>query len=275
MTDNQPIGIIAGAGRIPLIAARLAAKSGRRVFGVQLKETGQQSLAPLCVEAATIGIGQPAAMFDFWRRHQVTEVVLIGKVDKRLNFAEIQFDELALQMLTRLPQKADGSWFSLISDEMDRQGVKILKQTEVLAELLVPEGHLAGPAPTAEIQADVRRGFQVASTLAAFDIGQTIVLKNGTIIAVEAFEHTDATIQRAGKMARGRLVVIKVARPQQDERFDVPVIGTQTLTSMRRAGAHCLAIEAASTIMVDAGRLRAYADKHGITLLGVKRESGG
>jgi len=275
MTQTEPLGILAGAGRVPMIAARIARRNGRSVVAVQLAETEQDKLSSLADHCLTESLGQVGAILDFYRKHDVREVLFIGKVPKQLHFAEIQFDEVALSMLARLPGRTDSSIFGVIANEMTSRGMIIASQIEVLSDLLAPNGHLAGPPPSQEMLNDIQLGLQAANRLTDLDIGQTVVVARGAVVAVEAFEHTDATIQRAGKLAGTDLVAVKVARPQQDPRFDVPTVGAIMLATLRRAGGVCLAVEAGKTLMIEPKRMQSYAQRYKITLMGISRDFSG
>lgn len=271
MADPKPLGILAGAGALPVIAARLAARAGRPLYGVQLVETGQRGIAAHCAAVITPNLGQVGRILDFWRDAGAREVLFIGKVDKRLHFENLDFDEVGAAMLTRLANRQDVSLFGLIADEMEQRGFTVLPQTAVLAGLLARPGHLAGPPPGESMLRDVRLGQEIASAIAGHDVGQTVAVKHGAVIAIEAFEHTDATLRRAGKLARRGWSAVKVARPNQDPRFDVPTVGVQTLAVMRRHGGVCLAVEAGRVFVVDEKRVRGYAEKNAITVMGVDR----
>jgi DUF1009 family protein len=269
MARGEPLGLLAGAGRLPLMAARAVKAAGRPVFAVQAAEAGASPLARVCAQYELRSVGQVGAILDFFRRHAVREVLVVGKFDKRLNFAEIQFDETAMDMLTRLPNRSDTSIFQIVAAEFQRQGMHVASQLEVLANNLAPAGHLAGPEPSGTIPSDARLGLQVATALADYDVGQTVVIKQGVVIAVEAAEHTDACIARAGKLAGRGFVVCKVARPRQDPRFDVPIVGPDTLRVMGRFGAACLAVEAGRTVWLDQKKCVTAAARLGITMLGL------
>jgi len=271
MAGKRPLGMLAGAGRMPLLAARAVAARGRDVVAVQLAETGQTRLARLCRVATTLSVGRAGAMIEFFREHGAREVLLTGKVEKTLNFAEIQFDEVALSMLMRLPGRQDMALFGVVADELWAHGIRVAKQTDVLADFVAPEGHLAGPAIDDRTAADVALGFEVATAVAGFDVGQTVVVKQGAVVAVEAFEHTDACVRRAGKLGGRGLVVCKVSRPDQDPRFDVPAVGPDTVRALHRTGARCLAVEAGATLMLEPEATYAAADQFGISLIGVSR----
>jgi len=264
-----PLGLVAGAGRLPLLAARSLRRAGREVVTAQLAETGQNALGPVSDACASFSLGQVGTIIAYMKDHGVRELLYLGKVEKSLNFASIKFDEVALSMVMRLPDRKDHSLFGVLADEMVAHGFTIVAQTAALSELVTPAGHLGGPEPDAAQRQDIERGMAVARAVAAQHVGQTVVVKQGAVAAVEAFEHTDATIRRAGKLAGKNTVVAKVAWPDQDPRFDVPAWGTQTLAVMRRAGASCLAVEAGTSLMIEPQRVRSYAARFRITLMGI------
>ena len=273
MMSFGPVGLLAGAGPLPLIAARNARRTGRPVIAVQLAETGQDNLNSLCEQTITVSLGQVEKIIGFWQEHGVRDVVLLGKVEKQLNFENLDFDKTALMMLARLADRADHSIFQVIAGELDNRKLRVRPQTELLSDLLTPVGLLAGPEPDEQVRRDYEKGMALAMRLAGYEVGQTVVIRQGAVVAVEAFEHTDATLRRAGKLAGKGWVAVKTARPKQDPRFDVPTIGLQTLANLRRSGGVCLAVEAENTFMIHQKRMQAYANRYDISLVGVKRVS--
>jgi hypothetical protein len=271
MTDRRPLGILAGAGALPVLAARLVARAGRPVFGVQLAEAGQRGLAAHCAAVITPNLGQVGRILDFWREAGVREVLFIGKVDKTLHFEALEFDEVGKEMLSHLVNRQDGSLFGLIADEMEARGFTVAPQTEVLAALLARPGHLAGPPPTPSMLRDIQVGQEIAAVVSGYEVGQTVAVKLGAVVAIEAFEHTDAALRRAGKLAGRGWVAVKAARPKQDPRFDVPTVGLRTLSVLHRAGGCCLAVEAGQVFVVDEKRVLRFAEANGITLFGASR----
>jgi UDP-2,3-diacylglucosamine hydrolase len=270
MAATKPLGILAGGGPLPALAAQAVARH-RPVVGVQLAESGQQGLARYCATSTTLSIGKAGAVMEFLKGQGVRDVLMLGKVDKQLNFVDLDFDALALSMLARLANRQDMSIFGAVADELRAQGMRVVKQTQVLADWLAPEGHLAGPWPSDEIARDVALGFDVAKALAGYDVGQTVAVKSGAVVAVEAFEHTDACLRRAAKLAGAGIVACKAARPKQDPRFDVPTIGLATMRVLGRAKAKALAIEAGACFIMDQEKTYAAAADLGISLIGVSQ----
>ncbi|NLH49041.1 MAG: LpxI family protein [Myxococcales bacterium] len=271
MKQPAPLGLLAGGGRLPILAAQAVAAAGRPVVGLQLAETGQKGLLRHCAAGTTLSLGKVGAIVDFYRQHGVAEVLVVGKVEKKLNFAEIEFDALALEVLATMAGRQDSSIFAAVADIFESHDMHVARQTDVLSSLLAPEGHLAGPVPSERIAADIALGFSVASVVADYDIGQTVAVKQGVVVAVEAFEHTDACIRRAARLAGKGQVICKAARSRQDTRFDVPAVGPATLRQMGKAGASCLALEAGWTLWLDQEICRAEAARLNISIVGVTR----
>ncbi|MCL4236156.1 MAG: UDP-2,3-diacylglucosamine diphosphatase LpxI [Deltaproteobacteria bacterium] len=263
------LGVIAGRGAFPAHAIRNAKAAGRRVAVSLIREARAAVPRGIADAVETHSIGRAGDTLEFFRRENVSEVLVIGKVDKSLNFADLDFDEVALAMLSRLAGRADMQIARVVIDEMEQRGFRVCAQTEWLDDLLVGEGNLAGEPTDVEL-ADVEKGLRLARAVAGFDIGQTVVLRAGAVIAVEAFEHTDATIRRAGRLAGPGAVIVKVARPNQDFRFDVPAIGPATLRAMCAAGARVLAVEAGRTLMMHRDRFLADARMLGLCVVGVR-----
>ncbi|MBZ0274200.1 UDP-2,3-diacylglucosamine diphosphatase LpxI [bacterium] len=265
------LGLIAGAGDLPSEAARSARRQGYRVIAAALAEANARIAATLADRVETLSIGKAGALIDLFRGEGVTDVVIVGKVDKSLNFANLEFDEAALAILSRLASRADMAIGHALIDELTDQGFAVRAQTDFLDTLVAPKGAIAGTLAN-ERGTDVVAGLRVARALTELDVGQTVVVRAGAVIAVEAFEHTDATIRRAGRLAHGDLVVVKLARPDQDMRFDVPAVGVKTLRVMADAGADALAIEAGKTLVLDKPRFARLAERLGIAVVGVARD---
>ena len=265
---GKTLGIIAGKGTLPVMAARAARRLGFRVVVSLVREVRTSFPAGSAGRIETVSVGRVGDTLGLFEEENVGDVLFVGKIDKQLNFSDIAFDDVGLSLLARLPSRSDMSIAALIIEEFERRGYRVRKQTDFLGELLAAEGPIAGP-DGGRFRDDIKTGLKVARALAAFDVGQTVVVRQGAVIAVEAFEHTDATIRRAGKLAGGDLVVVKVARPGQDLRFDVPAVGPGTIRVMAKAGAAVLAVEAGKSLILDRRRLARLADETGIAVLGV------
>jgi len=275
VSASGALGLIAGQGSLPIAVARSARAHGRRVAAIAFHGQTDPGIAD-GVEVTWLHPGEVAAALGALRAAGVREAVMVGKVPKARLLAEpagLRPDAEALRLLASLRDRRDDSILGALADFLEEQGIRLLPQAELLPELVGGEGVLGRIEPSAAQRADVAFGLPLARVLAGLDIGQTIVVKDGTVLAVEAIEGTDAAIRRAGELAAGGCV-IKVAKPSQDPRFDVPTIGPETLAAMRDARAALLAYEAGRTLVVDREPLVARADTLGIALLGVPAEEG-
>jgi hypothetical protein len=267
------LGLIAGQGRLPVAIARAAARAGRPVTAIALRGFAASELAGLCKGIHWLAPGEIAAALAALHASGATEVVLAGKVPKAALFAESGAADLGLDAragaeLAALPDRRDASILARVVAGLEALGLRVLPQAELVPELVAGAGALGGPAPTADQLADIAAGVPIAQALAAADVGQTLVLHRGSVLAVEAIEGTDAAIRRGGRFARGA-TVLKLARPRQDPRFDLPAIGPDTLDALCEVGARCLAVEAGRTLLVDRESLCARAGESGIALVGV------
>jgi len=262
---ERTIGILAGAGDMPATAAAVLRAAGRRVVVAGLAETGAGD--PGADEFEQISIGKAGRVVEFFRERGARQLIIVGKLEKRFNFLDFEFDELALQILARLQDRADSSVFAAVLDALNEQGLEVLPQTAALAALLCPTGAL-GARDAAEHRADVARGLELARGVAGLDIGQAVALRQGLCVAVEAFEHTDAMIRRAGELAGPGCVVAKVPRPRQDPRLDVPTIGPGTIRALAAAGCRGLALQAGAVFVMERELTIRLADEHGIFVVG-------
>ena len=263
------LGIIAGGGNSPVIAAKNARDAGWRVVVFVIEETGAEFPESSADKVRVISLAKAGEAIDFFQSEGVTDVLIIGKVDKTINFMGHDFDEAALSMLARLAGRGDIQIAQVVIEELEDLGYRVRKQTEFLGDRLLPERVLCG-ALDERAEKDVAKGLAVARSLSAHDIGQTVVVRESAVIAVEAFEHTDATIERAGSLVDGGFVVVKVARPNQDLRFDVPAVGPDTIKAISKAGGKVLAAQAGCTFMFEKENMLKLAEEFGIAVVGVK-----
>ncbi len=277
--DAQVLGLIAGQGVFPLDVARSARRARRRVACVAFRGQTDPRIETEVAEITWIYPGEVTAGIDAFRRAGVTEAVMAGKVGK-VDLIEdpegLHLEADAARLIESLPDRRDDSILGLVADFLESQGIRLLPQWSLVPELLGGEGPLGAVGPTPQQQADIAFGLPIAKTMGELDIGQTVVVRDRAVLAVEAIEGTDAAIRRAGRIAAGG-VVVKVAKPHQDPRFDVPVIGPHTADVLIEARASALAFEAGATVVLDRDAIVARADAHGIVLVGVdpKRAAGG
>ena len=264
----KKIGLIAGVGRLPVEFARAARGMGVHVIGVGVLPEVDPELAQVAHTYESINIAKLDRIFKVFKREQVTEVTLLGKITKELVYAHRELPDLrVLKIFSRIKNFSDDTLTLALVEELAAEGITVLDQTELLRPLMPAAGVLTNRKPTEAELADMRFGLNMAKKIGGLDIGQTVVVKNRAIMAVEAIEGTDACIRRGGQLGRGGVTVAKSAKPKQDMRFDVPGVGPDTLDSMIEAGAVALVIEAGKTLVVDRETMVAKADQHGITIV--------
>lgn len=261
--------MIAGAGEFPLLIARRAREEGWLLPTVALSTQVAAALTPYGHPITQYGPGQITKILRQLHLHGVKQVVIVGKVQKQFLFEKPRLDFRALRLLRRLRDYRDGALFQALQQEFDREGIEIVAQTRLLGHLLTPAGVLGTRRPSSREWDDIRYGFAQAKQIVALDIGQTLVVRHRTVLAVEAVEGTDAAIQRGCQLGHRGAVVIKVSRPQQDPRFDIPAVGPDTLHAVIAGRARVLAVEAGRTLMLHRDDLVAKANAHRIALLGV------
>jgi DUF1009 family protein len=267
------LGLIAGNGRFPFLVLDAARGAGHEVTVIALKEETCSDIGAVAGRAAPvdvhwISLGQLGTCIDLLKRAGVTQAVMAGQVKHTKLFADIMPDLTLMRILMRLPVKNTDALIAGIADELRDQGITLLDSTAFLAPLLAREGVMTRRAPGDEERADLEFGSRVADRLAGLDIGQTVAVKSGAVVAVEAMEGTDAVIARAGQLAGKGVRIVKVAKPNQDMRFDVPVIGVPTVEAMKQAGASALSVDARKTLMIDGEAIVKAANEGGIVIIG-------
>jgi len=262
------IGLIAGVGRLPVEFARAARGMGVHVIGIGVLPEVDPELAQVAHTYEYINIAKLDRIFKAFKREKITEVTLLGKITKELIYAHRELPDLrVLKILSRLKNLSDDTLTLALVEDLAAEGIAVLDQTELLQPLMPPSGVLTKRKPTEAEMADMRFGLDMAKKIGGLDIGQTVVVKNRAIMAVEAIEGTDACIRRGGLLGRGGVTVAKSAKPKQDMRFDVPSIGPDTIESMVEAGAMALVFEAKRTLVVDREVLVARANQQGLTIV--------
>ena len=264
----KKIGLIAGVGRLPVEFARAARGMGVHVIGIGVLPEVDPELAQVAHSYEYINIAKLDRIFKLLKREKVTEITLLGKINKELVYAHKELPDLrVLKIFSRLKNFSDDTLTLALVDELAAEGISVLDQTELLRPLMPQPGVLSKRPPTDAELADMRFGLNMAKKIGGLDIGQTVVVKNRAIMAVEAIEGTDACIRRGGQLGRGGVTVAKSAKPQQDMRFDVPGVGPDTIDSMIQAGAVALVIEAGRTLVVDREKMLEKADRQAIAIV--------
>lgn len=269
MSDSPKIGLIAGYGSFPLEMCAEFNRLGYEVHVTAVREETSSDIESLAASVTWLHVGQLGAMIKAFNTAGVSEVVMAGKVRKLHLFRNFKPDLVAVKTLLLLPDRKDDSILIGITDVLAKAGITVLSQVEHAGEMLAGGGHLFGPKPSKEQLADGRFGFAQARAIAGLDIGQTIVVQEQAVLAVEAIEGTDAAIKRGGELGNGKAVVVKVAKPEQDLRFDVPAFGPDTLEAMHAAGCKALMVEAGSTLMLERGRIGELAREYSISIYGM------
>jgi DUF1009 family protein len=266
------IGLIAGNGRFPFLVLQGASSLGHDVTVVAVKEEAFPELEEEArkhgADLHWVSLGHLGKCIKILKSSGVSQAVMAGQVKHAKLFANITPDWTLMQVLMRLRAKSTDALISAIADVMRGKGIELLDSTAFLQPLLAREGHIAGPAPDDAARADLAFGYRMADAIAGLDIGQTIVVKDQAVVAVEAMEGTDETIRRAGRIAGPGACVIKVAKPRQDMRFDVPVVGLPTIAVLQEAGIRILSIDAGRTLVLDGQAVAAAADGAGVTVVG-------
>jgi len=268
MSDR--IALIAGAGRFPLYVAQAARRQGMGVVALGIRGWADPALSAHVDAYEELAVGALGEFIDRLKFHGVRRAIMAGKVTKDVWLTQrATFDAELAALVSHAPEASVTSLLGAIGQRLAREGITLLDSSTFLKADLCPAGVIGGRPPTEREQRDIRLGAAAARAMAALDIGQTVVVKDGVIIAVEALEGTDAAIRRAQALAGQGLVVVKMAAPAQDRRFDLPVVGIDTLTTLREAGVSCLAVEAGTTLLLDRDAVIASANASHICLLGV------
>jgi DUF1009 family protein len=267
--SDRVLGLIAGNGRFPFLVAEGARRAGRRVVAVAIREEADPGIESAADETHWVGLGQLGKCIDALRTAGATEAVMAGQVKHRQIFSDLVPDLKLLGVLARVAVKSTDNLIGGIADALGREGITLLSSVAFLGDQMATPGAMSRRSPTAAERRDLEYGATVARTLAGMDLGQTAVVKDRAAVALEAMEGTDEVIRRAGRIAGRGVVVVKVAKPKQDMRFDVPVVGPGTLAAMGEAGATVLAVDADKTLLVDRADFLAAADRGGIAVWGM------
>jgi len=259
--------LIAGNGRFPFLVLEGARSQGIEMAVIALKEEASPELEQVANRLHWVSLGELSKAIELMQQEGVKRAVMAGQVKHNKIFSAIRPDWKLAKLLLSLPRKNTDSLIGAVAKVLEEEGIQLVDSTMFLKPLLPEAGVLTRRAPNEREAADIVYGLGVARHLASMDIGQTVVIADRACVAVEAMEGTDETIARAARFANGKpLVVVKVSKPQQDMRFDVPVIGLPTVQSMKQAGATALAIDAARTLLFDRSRLMETADAAGIAI---------
>lgn len=267
---NSKLAIVAGNGELTTLLAKSASEQGFTTCAIAITEEARHNLQDICNKVYRFSPGQLSKILDLVKKEMISQMVFIGKVPKLDLLRNIhRLDWLAIKNLSFLGNLNDDSIHNGIVNLLNKYDIKVLPQTMFLKHLFLEKEVLSKRQPTLEERVDIEYGFEVARKVASLDIGQTVVVRNKMILAVEAIEGTDKAIKRGCQLAKNEVVVVKVAKPDQDERFDIPTIGEETIETLAKNGGGIIAFEAEKTIIVEKQKVIEKADKLNICLLAV------
>ena len=264
------IGLIAGSGQFPLIFSKAARAKGYKIYATAFINETDPGIEPHIDAVEWMHLGQLKRLIRFFKKHQVAEAVMMGAIRKTRIFSDIKPDLKAIAIITKLRHTQDDNLLSTFARVLEEEGIHIKASTFLLPELLAPEGCWTRRKPARTEQADIDLGWRLAKEIGRLDIGQCVVVGGGSTLAVEAIDGTDATISRGAKLGSGNAVVVKVCKPNQDTRFDIPAVGTRTIDTMHAAGARILVIEAGRAIVFNRQEMIDLADSYNIAILARK-----
>ena len=262
-------GLIAGNGSFPFLVLEGARKAGESLAVAAIKEETDQRIEQIADKHIWVGIGQLGKMISFFKKEGVSKVIMAGQVKHVQIFSSALPDLRMIKMLFGLKQRNTDALIGAVANELAKDGIELIDSTFFIQDHLAQEGVLTRRKPDDNERGNIDYGLHIAGEIARLDLGQTIVVRAKACVAVEAMEGTDAVIERAGKLAKGKLTVVKVAKPNQDMRFDVPVVGVPTIRTMIAAGATCLSLTPNKTLIFDRAEMIRLADEHKISIVAV------
>ena len=267
-------GLIAGNGQFPFLVVEGARKAGKSLSVVAIKEETDRRIGEVAEKVKWVGIGKLGKMISFFKKEGVTKAMMAGQVKHVQIFTTSAIPDLKMaKMLWNLPQRNTDALIGGIADAMENEGIELIDSTHFIKDHLAPEAVLTKRKPSEDERGNIEYGLKIANEIARLDLGQTIVVRAKACVAIEAMEGTDATIKRAGELAKGKLTVVKVAKPNQDMRFDVPVVGVPTIQTMIEARATCLCLNAGKLLIFEREKMIELANKNKICVIGVRNET--
>lgn len=277
MTGNasDKIGIIAGGGQFPLLFAQAVRRHGLKVYAAAHQGETDETLADQVDALQWVRLGQLGKIIDFFKKEGVIKTVFIGSITKTNIFRDVRPDLKGLGLWNKIDIKQDDSILRAIADRLAKDGIEVVASTSYVPELIFPQGILTRKKLTKEQKNDIVFGWKIARAMGGLDIGQCVVVRNQTVLAVEAIEGTDAAIRRGGTLGKEKAVVVKLKKPNQDLRFDLPAVGEKTIVSMLEVKAAVLAVEAGYALFFDRESVIRTADAAGLVVVGVTETASG
>lgn len=265
-------GMIAGNGEFPFLVLEGARRAGASLSVVAIREETDKRIEEIADKVLWVGVGQLGKMISFFKKEGVEKAIMAGQVKHIQIFSGSLPDLRMIKMLWNLPQRNTDALIGGVADEMAKEGIELIDSTYFIKDQLAHEGVMTRRKPNETERGNIEYGLKIANEIARLDLGQTIVVRAKACVAIEAMEGTDAVIKRAGELARGKLTVVKVAKPNQDMRFDVPVVGVPTIRVMVEAGATCLCLTPGKTLMFEKTEMLRLADEHKICVVAMNQE---
>ncbi len=269
------IGIIAGGGQFPLLFIEAARKAGRKVYVAAHRSETDELVAQAADEACWVKLGQLGKIIKFFKQNRVAEAVFLGTITKTQIFRDVMPDLKGLTLWNKIDNRQDDAILRTVADALEQEGIKVLESTLYLEHLLFPKGVLSRRKPNKSQRQDIEFGWRNARAIGKLDIGQCVVVRDCSVMAVEAIEGTDAAILRGGKLAKEQAVVVKLRKPNQDFRFDLPATGAKTIESIHQVKGAVLAVEAGQSLLFDPAEMIETANRYGIVVVGVEERSDG
>jgi hypothetical protein len=273
--NKNNIGIIAGGGQFPLLFIEAAHKAGRRVVVIAHKGETDEDVAQAADAVCWVKLGQLGKLISFFKKEKVGETVFLGTITKTKIFRDILPDLKGISLWNKIDRKQDDAILRAIAQTLEVEGIKVLESTLYLRHLLFPAGVLTKKKPNKKQRRDIEFGWQNARAIGKLDIGQCVVVRDCSVLAVEAIDGTDATILRGGALAKEKSVVVKVKKPGQDFRFDLPATGLTTIRSLQSVKGAVLAVEAGQSLLFDRELMIEEANKAGIVVVGISESEDG
>ncbi len=273
--EEDRIGIIAGGGQFPLLFIEAAHQAGLRVYVAAHRSETDERIAEAADRSCWVKLGQLGRIITFFKEHRVKKAVFLGAITKTQIFRDVLPDLKGLSLWNKIDRRQDDAILRAVAQALENDGITVLESTLYLKHLLFPKGILTRKKPSKEQRRDIAFGWENARAIGRLDIGQCVVVRDCSVMAVEAIEGTDATILRGGKLAKEQAVVVKVKKPNQDFRFDLPATGVGTIEAIASVKGSILAVEAGQSLLFDRDRMVAAADAAGIVVVGVEEREDG
>ena len=268
LTGHKPIGLIAGGGQFPALFAKKAARSGYTVIAAGFQSETDPVLQELTGEFKWLYLGQINKLIKYFKKHGVCQAVMMGSIQKTNIFKDVRPDFKAIAFIAKTARTHDDTILSSFAELMAKEGIELMPSTFLLPELISPKGCWTKRKPDKAELKDIHQGWTLAKSIGKLDIGQCLVISNGTVLAVEAIDGTDATISRGGSLSHGNgAVVVKLSKPNQDLRFDLPSSGSKTIEIMHKSGATILALEAEKSLSFDREEMIELANRYKIGII--------